>query len=115
MKRNDYESPPTVVGRIVAAWIGQEGEPDVIHVQGIDEARDIGTLLRVIGDEDNPDPRRPFCLIGQNGTIAKHGYTDEARLIGKHCLIYAGGRLEQVAVEPEEGDHWGLVIWTEFV
>lgn len=115
LKRDDYENPPTVVGRVVAAWIGQDGMPDVMHVQSIDEARDIGTLLRIIGDEENPDPHRPFNLIGLNGTLAKHGYTDETRLIGKHCLIYADGRFERVAVEPEEGGHWNLVIWAEFV
>lgn len=87
----------------------------MMHVQSIDEASDIGTLLRVIGDEDNPDPRRPFCLIGDSGTIAKHGYTDVARLIGKYCLIYADGRFEYVAVEPEEGDNWDVVNWDEFI
>lgn len=115
MKRIDYENPPTVVGRIVAAWIGQDGEPDVMHVQGIDEASDTGTLLRVIGDDSNPDPHRPFVLMGQCGTFAKHGYKDDARLIGKHCLLYEDGRFERVAIEPEEGNHWGLVVWTEFV
>ena len=103
MKRDDYKTPPTVVGRIVAAWIGRDGEPDVMHVQGIDEAKDIGPLLRVMDDEENPDPHRPFCLIGKCGTIAIHGYTEETRLIGKHCLIYADGRFETVAIEPEEG------------
>ena len=114
MTRDDYETPPTVVGKIVAAWIGRDGEPDVMHVEGVTGARDSGTLLQVIGDPANPDPHRPFCLIGFSGTIARHGYTDEARLIGKHCMIYSDGRLEQVAIEPEEGDRWDLIIWDEF-
>ena len=115
LKRDDYENPPTVIGRVVAAWIGRDGEPDVMHVQGIEEAQDIGTLLRTIGDEANPDPHRPFALIGSNGTIARHGYTDEVRLIGKLCLLYSDGRFEQVAVEPETEGCWELIIWTEFV
>lgn len=110
IKRSDYETPPTVVGKIVKAWIGRDGEPDVMHVQSIDEAPDIGNLLRVMGRK----PNRPFSLVGVNGTIARHGYTDKEKLIGKHCLIYSGGRFDSVAIEPEAGDHWGLVIWAEY-
>ncbi len=56
--RNDWETPPTVEGVIVRAWIGEDGQPDVVHVQGVDVADDIGNLNRVIGDPDNPDPNR---------------------------------------------------------
>ena len=62
--RNDWETPPTVEGLIVRAWIGEDGQPDVLHVQGVDVADDIGNLDRVIGDPDNPDPNRPFVLVG---------------------------------------------------
>jgi hypothetical protein len=37
------------------------------------------------------------------------------RLIGKRCLIYSGGRFDNVAIEPETGEHWGSVIWCEYV
>ena len=67
--RNDWEAPPTVEGLIVRAWIGEDGQPDVLHVQGVDVADDIGNLDRVIGDPDNPDPDRPFVLVGKAGTI----------------------------------------------
>ena len=42
--RNDWETPPTVEGLIVRAWIGEDGQPDVLHVQGVDVADDIGNL-----------------------------------------------------------------------
>lgn len=42
--RNDWETPPTVEGLIVRAWIGEDGQPDVLHVQGVDVADDIGVL-----------------------------------------------------------------------
>lgn len=113
--RNDWESLPTVEGVIVQAWIGQDGMPDVMHVQGIDVAEDIGNLDRIIGDEDNPDPNRPFSLIGKAGTIAQHGYTDADRLIGKRCLLYSGGCIDSAAIEPEQGDHWGLVVWCGYI
>jgi len=112
--RNDWETPPTVEGVIVRSWIGQDGEPDVMHVQGIDVAEDVGNLDRVIGNPVNPDPNRPFSLIAKAGTIAQHGYTDTNRLIGKRCLIYSGGRFDSVAIEPEQGDHWGMVVWCEY-
>ena len=48
--RNDWETPPTVEELIVRAWIGEDGQPDVLHVQGVDVADDIGNLDRVIGD-----------------------------------------------------------------
>lgn len=112
--RNDWETPPTVEGVIVRAWIGQDGEPDVMHVQGVDVADDIGNLDRVIGDPDNPDPNRPFMLVGPAGMFARHGYQDADKLIGKRCLIYSGGRFDTVSIEPEQGDHWGLVIWCEY-
>lgn len=67
--RNDWETPPTVEELIVRAWIGEDGQPDVLHVQGVDVADDIGNLDRVIGDPDNPDPDRPFVLVGKAGTI----------------------------------------------
>lgn len=108
--RNDWETPPTVEGLIVRAWISEDGQPDVLHVQGVDVADDIGNLNRVIGDPD-----RPFVLVGKAGTIAQHGYTDPSRLIGKRCLIYSGGRFDSVAIEPETGEHWGSVIWCEYV
>lgn len=113
--RNDWETSPTVEGLIVRAWIGEGEQPDVLHVQGVDVADDIGNLLRVIGDPDNPDPDRPFVLVGKAGTIAQYGYTDPAKLIGKRCLIYSGGRFDSVAIEPETGEHWGSVIWCEYV
>ena len=65
----------------------------------------IGNLLRVIGEPDNPD--RPFVLVGKVGTIAQHGYSYPARLIGKRCLIYSGGRSDSLAIEPKTGEHWG--------
>ena len=113
--RSDWETPPTVDGLIVRAWIGEEGQPDVLHVQGVDVADDIGNLDRVIGKSDNPDPNRPFVLFGRSGTVAQHGYTDSSKLIGKRCLIYSGGRFDAVAIEPEHGDHWSTVIWCEYV
>lgn len=84
---NDWETPPTVEGMIVRAWIG---------------------------DPDNPDPNRPFLLMGRAGTLARHGYQDAGRLIGKRCLIYSGGRFDTVAIEPEQGEEWPLVIWMEY-
>lgn len=114
--RNDWETQPTVEGVIVRAWIGgEDGQPDVVHVQGVDVADDIGNLCRVIGDPDNPDPNRPFVLVGRCGTIAQHGYKVADKLIGKRCLIYSGGRFDSVAIEPETGEHWGWVIWCEYV
>jgi len=113
--RNDWETPPTVEGIIVRAWIGEDGQPDVLHVQGIDVADDIGNLHRVIDDSNNPDPNRPFVLVGKSGTIAQHGYKDADKLIGKRCLIYSGGRFDIVAIEPETGEHWACVIWCEYV
>ena len=110
---NDWETPPTVDGVIVRAWIGEEGLPDTMHVQGIEVAEDIGNLDRVIGNPDNPDPDRPFLLMARAGTFARHGYYDAAKLIGKRCLIYSGGRFDTVAIEPEHGEEWPLVIWME--
>jgi hypothetical protein len=55
--RNDWETP-TVEELIVRAWIGEDGQPDVLHVQGVDVADDIGNLDRVIGDPDNLRPRQ---------------------------------------------------------
>lgn len=112
--RNDWKNPPTVEGVIVEVWVGRDGGPDVMHVQGIDVAEDIGNLERVIGDPKKPDPNRPFLLIGPNGKIAEHGYKDAKMLIGKRCLIYSGGRFDNVAVEPERGDNWGMVVWCEY-
>lgn len=111
---NDWETTPTVEGVIVRAWIGEDGQPDVMHVQGVEVAADIGNLDRVIGDPDNPDPNRPFLLMGRAGTLARHGYRDADKLIGKRCLIYSGGRFDTVAIEPEQGEEWPLVIWTEY-
>ncbi len=54
-------------------------------------------------------------LVGRFGIIAQHGYADAAKLIGKRCLIYSGGRFDSVAIEPEDGEHWGSVIWCEYV
>jgi hypothetical protein len=113
--RNDWETPPTVEGVIVRAWIGQDGAPDVMHVKGVDVAEDVGNLDRVIGNPDNPDPNRPFSMIGQAGTLAQHGYTDVDRLIGKRCLLHSGGRFDSVSIEPEQGDHWGWVVWCEYI
>lgn len=115
MKNEQWETLPTVEGVIVRAWVGESGMPDVMHVQGIEVAEDIGNLDRVIGDPDNPDPNRPFNLIGCAGTLARHGYQDADKLIGKRCLIYSGGRFDTVAIEPECGEEWPLVIWTEYV
>ena len=80
---NDWETPPTVEGMIVRAWIGEAGQPDVMHVQGVEVAADIGNQ-------------------------------DAGRLIGKRCLIYSGGRFDTVAIEPEQGEEWPLVIWMEY-
>ena len=41
--RNDWETPPTVEGLIVRAWIGEDGQPDVLHVQGV--ATTLATLI----------------------------------------------------------------------
>jgi hypothetical protein len=114
--RDDWDPPPTVEGVIVGAWIGENGQPDVLHVQGVDVAEDVGNLLRLpddTDDTDNPDSNRPFVLVGR-GTIAQHGYKDASKLIGKRCLIYSGGRFDVVAIEPEQGDQWGLVVWCEY-
>ena len=86
-----------------------------MHVQGVEVAEDIGNLDRVIGDPDNPDPNRPFLLMGRAGTLARHGYGSADRLIGKRCLIYSGGRFDTVAIESDRGDEWPLVVWTEYV
>ena len=112
---NDWETPPTVEGVIVRAWIGEDGLPDIMHVQGVEVAEDIGNLDREIGDPDNPDPNRPFLLMGRAGTLARHGYGSADRLIGKRCLIYSGGRFDTVAIESDRGDEWPLVVWTEYV
>jgi hypothetical protein len=100
---------------IVGAWIGKDGQPDVLHVQGVDVAEDVGNLLRLPADDtdDADNPNRPFVLVGR-GTIAQHGYQDANKLIGKRCLIYSGGRFDVVAIEPEQGDQWGLVVWCEY-
>lgn len=55
----------------------------------------------------------PFVTEVWQGT--PHGYADAAKLIGKRCLIYSGGRFDSVAIEPEDGEHWGSVIWCEYV
>ena len=89
--RNDWETPPTVEGVIVRAWIGEDGQPDVLHVQGVDVAEDIGNLDRVIGDPDNPDPDRPIVLVGRFGTIAQHGYKDAD--VGGQCGHDVGGSI----------------------
>ncbi len=86
-----------------------------MHVKGVDVAEDVGNLDRVIGNPDNPDPNRPFSMIGQAGTLAQHGYTDADRLIGKRCLLHSGGRFDSVSIEPEQGDHWGWVVWCEYI
>lgn len=44
---NDWETPPTVEGMIVRARIGEAGQPDVMHVQGVEVAADIGNLDRL--------------------------------------------------------------------
>jgi len=113
--RNDWETPPTVEGVIVRAEIGEDGQPDVLHVKGVDVAENIGNLCRALADPDDPDPNRPFVLVGRCGTIAQHGYTDADKLIGKRCLIYSGGRFDSVSIEPETGEHWGIVVWCEYV
>ncbi len=69
MKRSDYETPPTVVGKIKRAWIGNDEHPDILHIEIIDADEDIGNLLQVIGDDKNPDPKRPICMIGLTGTL----------------------------------------------
>ena len=99
--RNDWETPPTVEGLIVRAWIGEDGQPDVLHVQGVDVADDIGNLNRVIGDPDNPDPDSPFVLVGKAGTIAQHGY----RCYGPSSVGL--GRLSAPSI-PEPGPALGV-------
>lgn len=112
--RNEWETPPTVEGVIVRAWVGEDEQADILHVQGVDVAGDIGNLDRVIGNPGSPDPNRPFMLVGLAGTLARHGYSTANKLIGKRCLIYSGGRFDIVAIEPEQGDHWKLVTWCEY-
>jgi len=113
--RKDWEAAPTVDGIIIRAWINEDGVPDVIHVQSADVADDTGNLDRVIGNPDNPDPDRPFVLMGKSGVARNHGYTDPEKIIGKRCLIWSGGRFDYVAIEPEtEGCGWVLVPWKEY-
>ena len=83
---NDWETPLTVDGVIVRAWIGEEGLPDTMHVQGVEVAEDIGNLDRVIGNPENPDPDRPFLLVARAGTFARHGYYDAANLVTLFAL-----------------------------
>lgn len=113
--RSDWQAPPTVEGVIVRAWIGEDGAPDILHVQGEDVADNIVNLDQVIGDPDNPAPNRPFVMTGKSGVIARHGFKSADKLIGKRCLLYSDRRTNSVAIEPEAGDHWGLVVWHEFV
>ena len=88
--RNDWETPPTVEGLIVRAWIGEDGQPDVLHVQGVDVADDIGNLDRVIGDPDNPDPDRPFVLVGKAGTICHSVRRPYLRQLKSVPFAYSG-------------------------
>ena len=53
-----------VAAHVAAGELDPDWQPDVLHVQGVDVADDIGNLDRVIGDPDNPDPNRPFVLVG---------------------------------------------------
>lgn len=111
--RSEWETPPTVEGIIVSAWSCEDG--DVLLVQGLDVADDVGNLIRVIDEPENPDPNRPFLLVGRTGTIALHGYSDPSKLIGKRCLIYSDDRFDIVAIEPDkEQEVWDLVVWREY-
>lgn len=112
-KRSDWEPQPTVVGEIVAALPGENGKPDVLHVQGIDVAEDLGNLLRVLDDKESND--RPFVIVGQYGTLSRHGLNDAERLIGKCCLIYSGGKYDLVAIEPNSGKEWQSIVWVEYI
>lgn len=113
--RDEWETPPTVDGVIVLARIGKDGDADILHVQPDDVAEDLGNLLQVIGDPDNPDPKRPIMLCGMCGRLVIHGYEKDEDLIGKRCVIYSGGRYDYVAIEPPTGEHWALVPWVEYV
>lgn len=114
--RSDWENQPTVEGEIVGAYIGAEGMSDMIYVKGIDVAEDVGNLDQVFDDEENPDPNRPFWMIGRSGTLAQHGFEKEADLIGRKCLLYSGGRYDKVAIEPVGlGVQWTVVIWGEYL
>lgn len=63
LKRSDFDDPPTVVGRIKAAWSTGDSEADVLHVEILDSDDDLGNLLQVIGDESNSDPKRPPRVV----------------------------------------------------
>ena len=43
--RNDWETPPTVEELIVQAWIGEDGQPDVLHVQAWMLPTTLATLI----------------------------------------------------------------------
>lgn len=118
IKMSDFNPQPTVIGRIKAAWIANEEHPDVLHVEILERQESLGNLLQTGDDEDNPDPNRPICLFGREGTLRDaHGFSDEKDLIGKLCIIYSGGRYDIVVIEKPNNNNepWPLVIWTEYV
>jgi hypothetical protein len=113
MARADWETPPTVEGRILNAEISEMG--DVLYVQGEEVAEDIGHLLQVIDDPEAPNPNRPFCVVGKAGTLKFHDYTKVSDLVGKRCLLYSEGRFDMVSIEKPNGEQGELVIWCEYI
>lgn len=79
--RNDWETPPTVDGVIVRAWIGEDGQPDVMHVQGVDVADDIGNLDGVLGIFR---PKTTKCSGGHAVRGLQRGITFLALHIASH-------------------------------
>lgn len=104
----DWEIEPTVEGDIVYVEIGEDGQPDVVHVKPTHIAEDTANLIQTLTDEgEEPDPMRPFILVGKMGTLALHGYYTPEELMGKHCVIYADSRFDRLAIEPK----YHLVTW----
>jgi hypothetical protein len=111
----DDDPEPAVVGRVVAAEIGGDDLPDVLRVKADRIASDTGHLLRDPAAAVSPGAESPFfVLFGQAGTIARHGFTETQRVIGRRCVIYADDRFDQVSFEADDGAPGPVVTWTEY-
>lgn len=113
--KSNWEASPMVHGVIDRAWIGVNGEPDVLHVQSVQFADGSPNLGWVSGRPGKSEPDRALVLVGKCGSIARHGYTHAVQLIGKRCLIRPGEYVDNVAIEAGEGDCRGVVGWCEYI
>jgi hypothetical protein len=107
----DWEIEPTVEGNVVYVEIGEDGQPDVLHIKPTHIAEDTANLNQTMTDEgEEADPMRPFILVGGLGTLARHDYYTPEVLMGKHCVIYADSRFVRLGIEPK----YSLVTWCEY-